>query len=394
MVRVPATSTNNRQILIPVSLQSVKDLKTFKIINANGMKTSNVATIKPTFVKSANKPTAAPVITIKPEPEDSDSESIVVEDDYDDDDSYHNQGVNGQRLSLDPEEKRLLVKEGITLPSHYPLTKHEERELKRIRRKIRNKRSAQESRKRKKEYVDGLEERVKQCTDENQSLMKRIKQLQSQNQNLASQMRKLQTLLTKGAKQSTQPTTCLMVLLLSLALVAAPNLKLGSRSIQESDLMDTEADETPQTRRGLLNVPKGLFPEEEINISDILSFTEFNAERENSCVVGEPSCKKVKLSNDFIDFDVDDDNWYKKDSPYDNNVNSQTSGFNIGSLDGSTEGFDWIDKDLEDMIIQKPNGVFELNMDKISVGYIPQPPVQTITTSLNASEMQQNVQKY
>ncbi|KAL5275977.1 CREB3L3 family protein [Megaselia abdita] len=396
MVRVPGTSaTNNRQILIPVSLQSVKDLKTFKIINANGMKTSNVATIKPTFVKTA-KP-SAPIITIKPEPDDSDSESIVVEDDYDDDDSYRGQAVNGQRLSLDPEEKRLLIKEGITLPSHYPLTKHEERELKRIRRKIRNKRSAQESRKRKKEYVDGLEERVKQCTEENQSLMKRIKQLQSQNQNLATQMRKLQTLLTKGASKSTQPTTCLMVLLLSLALVAAPNLKLGSRSIQESDLMDVEADETPQTRRGLLNVPKGLFPEEEINISDILSFTEFNAERENNCVVGEASCKKVKLSNDFIDFDVDDDNWYKKNNPYEleldvteSSVNTQTSGFNIGS-----DGFEWIDKDLEDMIIQKPNGIFELNMDKISVGYISQPqPVQTITTSLNASEMQQNVQKY
>jgi len=146
------------------------------------------------------------------------------------------------RLKLNAEEKRLLQKEGIILPSHYPLTKQEERELKRIRRKIRNKISAQDSRKRKKEYVDGLEDRVKQCTEENITLLKRIKALQSQNQSLAGQLKRLQALIQKGNK-SAQPATCLMVLLLSLALVALPNLRSHSNNNNNDLTQDQEQSE-------------------------------------------------------------------------------------------------------------------------------------------------------
>ena len=138
------------------------------------------------------------------------------------------------------------------MPTHYPLTKHEERELKRIRRKIRNKISAQDSRKRKRVYMDGLEDRVKQCSDENTSLQKRIRLLETENKSLVSQLKRLQNLLTgQGSNSSAaaaaaaaaasaasasnattsntaQPATCLLVLMLSFALFLLPNLRPDS----------------------------------------------------------------------------------------------------------------------------------------------------------------------
>lgn len=201
------------------------------------------------------------------EPSDCESykfEEMFVQDDEDDEDDMNNdseqeaeteQQSEYPKLILSGEEKRLLAKEGITLPAHYPLTKHEERELKRIRRKIRNKISAQDSRKRKKEYVDGLEERVKKCTDENQTLLKRIKILQTQNQTLINQMKKMQSLLTKGGNKTVQPATCLMVLLMSMALIAAPNMKLNSKDgndVQMPNEIMMEESQMQQNRRSLL----------------------------------------------------------------------------------------------------------------------------------------------
>ncbi|XP_049269446.1 cyclic AMP-responsive element-binding protein 3-like protein 2 isoform X2 [Rhipicephalus sanguineus] len=131
-------------------------------------------------------------------------------------------------LQLTEEEKRLMHKEGIVLPTTMPLTKAEERELKKIRRKIRNKQSAQDSRKRKKEYVDGLESRVKQCTAQNAQLQKKVELLEKQNNSLVLQLKRLQALVANSSGRSAQTSTCVMVLLLSFALLLFPNLRTNS----------------------------------------------------------------------------------------------------------------------------------------------------------------------
>lgn len=66
---------------------------------------------------------------------------------------------------------------GYPIPQRFPLTKAEERSLKKIRRKIKNKISAQESRRKKKEYMEELEKRV-------QMMEQRIMDLERENFNL------------------------------------------------------------------------------------------------------------------------------------------------------------------------------------------------------------------
>ncbi|XP_070542277.1 cyclic AMP-responsive element-binding protein 3-like protein 4 isoform X2 [Ptychodera flava] len=126
-------------------------------------------------------------------------------------------------LILTEEEKRLLKEMNAVLPSDMPLTKDEERTLKAVRRKIRNKQSAQESRKRKKEYVDGLEHRVTACTKQNIELQRKVERLEKQNVSLVEQLKKLQTLITRTSTKTTQTSTCVMVLLVSFALLIVPS---------------------------------------------------------------------------------------------------------------------------------------------------------------------------
>ncbi|XP_052460024.1 cyclic AMP-responsive element-binding protein 3-like protein 4 [Carassius gibelio] len=171
-----------------------------------------------------------------------------------------------KEIVLTDEERRLLAKEGATIPTHMPLTKAEERTLKRVRRKIRNKQSAQESRKKKKVYVDGLENRVAICTAHNQELQKKVQMLQKQNISLIEQLRKLQAMVKMSTMKTTTTSTCIMVFLLSLCLIIFPSVNpFGSSNqkdlytsstgmsralrsfpaIRKDDIISTSAKEVP-----------------------------------------------------------------------------------------------------------------------------------------------------
>ncbi|KAI3360477.1 hypothetical protein L3Q82_002272 [Scortum barcoo] len=115
-------------------------------------------------------------------------------------------------LQLTEEEQKLLIQEGVSLPNNLPLTKAEERILKRVRRKIRNKQSAQDSRRRRKEYIDGLESR-----------------------SLLAQLRQLQSLIKQTVSKGAQTSTCLLIILVSLGLIILPSLSPFSRSSSADD---------------------------------------------------------------------------------------------------------------------------------------------------------------
>ena len=103
--------------------------------------------------------------------------------------------------------------------------------MKRVRRKIKNKLSAQESRKRKKEYVEGLEERVERSTQLNQQLSEKVGLLQSENKSLLQQVQRLQAVVAKLYPTKLQAGTLLMVLGLSFSLIYMPWLRHPGTSV-------------------------------------------------------------------------------------------------------------------------------------------------------------------
>ncbi|XP_056133204.1 cyclic AMP-responsive element-binding protein 3-like protein 2 isoform X2 [Lampris incognitus] len=125
-------------------------------------------------------------------------------------------------LILTEEERRTLVAEGYPVPTKLPLTKAEEKALKKIRRKIKNKISAQESRRKKKEYMDALEKKVETCSNENSELRRKVENLECTNKSLLQQLQSLQAVVAAKVPKScrvagTQTSSCLMVVVLCFA---------------------------------------------------------------------------------------------------------------------------------------------------------------------------------
>ncbi|KAK3602981.1 hypothetical protein CHS0354_016796 [Potamilus streckersoni] len=138
-------------------------------------------------------------------------------------------------LILTEEEKRTLISEGYPIPTKLPLTKQEEKNLKKIRRKIKNKISAQESRRKKKEYLEALEKRVESFSQENSELKRKVDTLENNNRSLLSQLKKLQALVGNIPRAAGSPPrgTALMVLVLCFAVFLgswSPSLNLGYSS--------------------------------------------------------------------------------------------------------------------------------------------------------------------
>ncbi|KAJ8967281.1 hypothetical protein NQ317_001951 [Molorchus minor] len=262
ILKVQPISNNGRPVLLPLSVKSIQILNT----------PTNVSTFSGNLKRRKTEPV---IQTISPQ-EDEDNNVVSSTNQY-------------PPLSLTSEEKRLLTKEGIQLPTHHPLTKNEERELKRIRRKIRNKISAQDSRKRKKEYVDGLEERVKRGSEENKNLLQRVKELQRQNRNLIAHVSKLQALICNSSTSKATPSTCLMVVLLSALLVSLPNMKLF-----ENKQMSTEQEQVA-VRRSLLTTE-----DDSLNMEEFLVFKDEESEFEN------------KFNEDALDIENSTDKEFSK----------------------------------------------------------------------------------
>lgn len=142
---------------------------------------------------------------------------------------------------LTDEERGLMEQEGITVPKKGPLSKASERELKRLRRQVKNKYSAKDSRKKRKEYMDGL-------AQANADLADQLTASRRDASALRSKLRGVQSLFRPAAKASVgvaSKTRKSAVLLLCLLFSRQHGLDLGSMTGLSDLNLTTSADSPP-----------------------------------------------------------------------------------------------------------------------------------------------------
>jgi len=181
----------------------------------------------------------------------------------------------GPGLKLTEEEKKLLEMEDVVIPEDMPLTKNEENTLKKVRRKIKNKQSAMESRRRRKDYIENLELRVKHCTDQNGELKRKVDRLSEDNKTLLSQLKTLQSLVATSVQQSRSQTgTCLAVFMLAFAFFVLPFNPMGWDSKALVQIRGSGGDPTPATSfksRTLLSAAEHSHPHQHDLMQDALN---------------------------------------------------------------------------------------------------------------------------
>ncbi|KAK4470827.1 hypothetical protein MN116_006344 [Schistosoma mekongi] len=106
-------------------------------------------------------------------------------------------GKPGQCVKLTTEERKMLQKIGCQLPITFPLSQTNEKAIRTVRRKIRNKLSAQASRAKRQKYVIDLERRYSLCTEEIKQLRQQIYELEEDKRSLTLHLRKLRSYINK-----------------------------------------------------------------------------------------------------------------------------------------------------------------------------------------------------
>ena len=199
----------------------------------------------------------------------------------------------GGGIVLTEEEKNILKRESTTLPENLPLTKDEEKVLKRVRRKIKNKQSAMESRRRRKDYMYNLEKRVKHCTDVNNDLNRKVDELDRENKTLISELKVLKEYckLIKEAGRI-NPSSCLAIMLFSFALFILPFSPLHYSG--KSDYIGDIPTKTTFRSRTLLSIPSGDDAYQDLDSS-------FSTQRDNDLVPQASNKISILRKNQQVD---------------------------------------------------------------------------------------------